>query len=319
MRGSLAIPMMQEILDSEDGPRFSHLAEQFSLEKMMRINRVKDFYPPIRTLNYTGEDLRHEVLEFHKDELLAAGIDFTITVDPGTLLPEMSAMREARVRERMQWAPGLYTSRRTGQMDWSKVATDLKYNDRQRLASETQARKMARQLVRWARQGKLTAVPGQPDPKTGKPKMMLIDEDGQPFITLPFWDHNAMMDEYEAEMTSTEFLKASVPYKQVLLTLHDGARAILGQIDAARQASVENKMVQGAMAQAAQQTAAKVASMTAEATIDQIMSAQEQTGGMFDNMNSQIRELLGAVQGASASAGLNQGPRAPIGRPRRQL
>src|SRR3990167_6844768 len=125
LRGSMAIPMIQEIIDSEDGPRFAHLAEQFALEKMMRINRIRQFYPPVRTLVYTGNDQRNEVLDFHKEEMLPAGVDFTITVDPGSILPELSAMREARVRERMQWAPGLYTNPRTGTQDWSKVAQDL--------------------------------------------------------------------------------------------------------------------------------------------------------------------------------------------------
>lgn len=311
LRGSLTIPMLQEILDSEDGPRFSHYAEQMSREKQMRINRVKEFYEPIRTLNYTGQDLRNEVLEFQKEKILAAGIDFTISYDPGSIFPELSAMREARVRERFQWAPGLYTNPRTGQVDWSAIATDLKYNDRQRDSIASQGRKLARQLVQLARNGKVTVVPGPPDPKTGKPSLRLL-LDNQPLIVYPFWSHNVMMDEYEAVMQTTEFLQASPMFKRVLLTLHDNHRQILSQIDQARQASVENKMVQSAVAQATQQAAAKVASTTVDSVMEQILSQQEEMQqGSFQQLDQRVRQMIGDVQGQGGGGQ----PRPAIGGP----
>jgi hypothetical protein len=310
MRGSLTLPMIQEIIDSEDGPRFSHLAEQFSLEKQMRINRIHQFYPPIRTLNYTGEDMRHEVLELHTDELLRAGVSYTITVDPGTLVPEMSAMREARVRERIQWAPGLYTSPRTGTMDWSRVAEDLKYNDRQRESIATQSRKLARQFVRWARSGKLMLAQGPPNPQTGQPTMALVREQGQPFTVLPFWDHNSMMDEYESEMTKTEFLDSSPEYQRVMFTLHGQHRNILAQIDQARQNSVNDKMIQGAVAQATQQAAAKAASTATDMAIQQVMAQKDGLTGhsdVFGGMQQQVRALLGGTQAQGPTSMEQQG------------
>ena len=311
LRGSLTVPMLQEIMDSEDGPRYSHLAEQFALEKLMRINRIKQFYPPIRTLTYTGEDLRNEVLEFHSDEILRAGVDFTISVDPGSILPEFSAMREARVRERMQWAPGLYTNPRTGQMDWSKVANDLKYNDKQREGIEGSGRKLARQLIQRIRKGQLTVKQGQqPDPKTGQPVYLMVNEDDSPFIVFPVWPHNSMMDEYEAIMLTTEFIDASPMFRRVLMTLHDKHRLILTQIDQARQASVENKMVQGAMAQASQQAAAKAASMAVEMAMSQVETQQTMgDSGQFAQLQDQVRQLLGSANGA----GMRPEP-SPVGR-----
>lgn len=307
LRGSLTLPMLQEIIDSEDGPRFAHLAEQFALEKMMRVNRVKQFYPPIRTLNYTGEDLRNEVLEFHADDMLRAGVDFTVTVDPGSVTPELSAMREARVRERMQWAPGLYTNEDTGQVDWSKVASDLKYNDRQREGLEARGRKLARQLIQWARRGKLTTQLGPVDQKTGKPQVLLMDDTGKPFIVYPFWPHSPMMDEYKLVMLTTEFVEASPLFKRVLLTLYDRGREVLSQLQQARQSSVNDKMVQGAMAQASQQAAAKAASVAAEAAIVQVMEQNNMGGGEFSQLQDQVRQLMGASQG--------QGPSAPVAPP----
>lgn len=310
MRGSLAIPMVQEILDSEDGPRYYHIAEQFSREKQMRINRVKQFYPPIRTLNYTGGDMRQEVLELHTDELLRAGVDFTITVDPGSIFPELPSMREARVRERFSWAPGLYTSPRTQTVDWSKIAHDLKYKDTFRDGIAAQGRKLARALVKRARSGKLVVIVGPPNPETGKPVLGLVDaETQQPFIIYPFWAHNEMMDEYESVMNTTEFIDSSPTFKRTMLTLHEAHRTILSQIDQARQNAVEAKMQQGAMAQAAQQTAARVASVAAEAAVEQVMAQKENLEGdpgTFASLQEQIRQLMGGMQAQGQPPGQTQ-------------
>ena len=246
-------------------------------------------------------------------------MDFTVSVDPGSIMPEFSSMREARVRERMQWAPGLYTNPRTGAMDWSKVAHDLKYNDRQREGIESQGRKLARQLVQRVRKGKLVVRAGsQPDPKTGQPINYLYNEDGSPFIVYPFWPHNAMMDEYEAVMMTTEWVDASPEFRRVMMTLHDKHRLILTQIDSARQASVENKMVQNAMAQASQQAAAKAASVAAEAAIEQVLAQKEVAGDGFEGMQGQIRQLLGAAQGDSGG-GMPSRPPQTAGRRRLQI
>lgn len=314
LRGPLALPMLQEILDSEDGPRFEHIAEQFSIEKQMRINRIKAFYPPIRVLNYTGESNRSEVLELQTDEVLRAGVDFTITYDPGSIVPEFSGMREARVRERMQWAPGLYTNKRTGTLDWSKVAEDLKYNDKSREGTEAQGRKLARQLLQRVRRG-LYQVTQNPDPKTGQPMPGLQDvTSGEAFVIYPFWEHNAMMDEYESVMQTTEFLDASPQFKRVLLTLHDLHRAILSQIDQARQASVDNKMVASATAQAAQQTAAKVASTVADETMQQVQEQSEMAHGPtspFAGLEDHMREMLAQIHQQPQPGGGAPGGPAP--------
>ena len=53
MRGPMAVPMLQEILDSQWGNLYQHIGERMSKVKEMRVNRVKEFYPAFRTLHYT--------------------------------------------------------------------------------------------------------------------------------------------------------------------------------------------------------------------------------------------------------------------------
>ncbi|NDA69234.1 MAG: hypothetical protein EBY09_21830, partial [Verrucomicrobia bacterium] len=148
MRGPMAIPMLQEILDSEDGPVFTHLGEQLAEIHNKRVNLVKRFYEPIRTLHYTGANLRDEVMVFNKSLILKDGWDYEISVDRATLLPELASLREARVRERLEGPlAALYMNRRTGKIDISKIADDLKYNDTNREDRESQYRKLAREFI----------------------------------------------------------------------------------------------------------------------------------------------------------------------------
>lgn len=249
LRGPLAIPMLQELLDSEDGPFFDHMGESLGRIHQMRLNRVKQFYPPIRTLHYTGKQRKDAVLVFHTDDILRSGTDYSITVDRSSLLPELSALRHARVQEDLQGPMSiLYTSQRTGRLDPSKIAQALKYTDRDDLDRETKYRKLAQHLIK-----KLWAT--EPLPQ------------GCPY---PFWDHNAMMDEYEATMATTEWLEATPPIQQAFLQLYDAHRAFLDQIQQAQAQSANAAAMQSAVAQATQQTAAKVAAETVETSIQQI-------------------------------------------------
>src|SRR5262245_31541252 len=155
IRGPLALPLLQELMDAEDAPYFANMGEQIAVAKQQRINRVKAYYPPIRTLHYTNEQTRKdEVLEFHTDHILRAGIDFTVTVDRSSLLPELSALRRARVVEDLSGPLAiLYTNRRTGKLDASKIAMAIKYTDRDTEDRATAARKLARALIARLWQG----------------------------------------------------------------------------------------------------------------------------------------------------------------------
>lgn len=249
LRGPMALPLLQEIVDSEDGPLYEHLGEQLASVHQQRINRVKQFYPPIRTMHYTGSAGKDEVLIFHTKQILRAGTEFNISVDPGSLMPEFSALREARIVERLS-SPlaGLYVDKRTGKMDFSKIAQELKYNDESTEDRQQQYRSLAKHLV-----GRLWE--GQVLP---------------PEVPYAFWDHSVVLDELEAAMATTEFLEGSANVKQNFIDFYERCRKFLAAIQEAAMQAVQNQAMQGTMAQVSQQTAAKVASETVDQALGQI-------------------------------------------------
>lgn len=249
LRGPMALPMLQEILDSEDGPLFSHMAEQMAQIHQQRVNRVRDFYPGIRTLHYTGTNRKDEVLVFHTDQVLRSGVSFTISVDPGSLLPEFSALKEARIIERLSGPlSGLYTDPRTGKIDYSRIAFELRYTDSFDEDRQSQYRTLAKHLIQRLWDG----------------------EQLPPEVPYAFWDHRVMLDELEEAMITTEWLEASAPVKQAFIDYYERCRQNLAAIQDAQMQSVQNSMMQGALAQATQFTAAKVAAETTDAALAQI-------------------------------------------------
>lgn len=259
LRGPLAIPMLQELLDSEDGPFYDHLGEQLARVKQLRVNRVKQFYPPLRTMHFTGKGRKDEVLVFHTEAILRAGTDFAITVDRGSLVPEISALRQARVREDLESPISIiYTNKRTGRIDPTKIARALRYNDRDELDRETQDRKLAQHIIKqlWS----------------GTPL--------SPNIPRPFWDHNAMMDELEAAMITTEFEEASEQIQAGFLGLYDKHRQFLDSIQSAQAQAVQSQQMKSAIAQATQQTAAQVAAETVHESLAQIRASVQASQAM---------------------------------------
>lgn len=248
IRGPLAIPMLQELLDSEDGPFYTHLGEQLAEIHQQRVNRVKVFYEPIRTLHYVGNNNKNETLVFHTSNVLRQGWDYNIDIEPSSLLPEISSMREARVMERLQSMPMLYMNRRTGKVDVSKIASDLKYNDTEREDRESQYRKLARQFIGALWNGK------QLDPN----------------LPMPFYDHDVMMDEFESSMATTEWLEASQQVKQGFVDFYNKCQAFLQKLHDQQNSVMENKMLQNAVAMATQQAAAKAAADATDAALEQV-------------------------------------------------
>lgn len=271
MRGSLSIPMFQEINDSEDGPFYAHLGEQIAETHQMRINRVRSFYEPIRTMHYTGANLKDEVLIFHTQQVLRAGWDYNISVDRASLLPELSSMREARVRERLE-SPlaALYMNRRTGRIDISKVADDLKHNDTGREDTESQYRKLAREFIMVLQKG----------------------ETLDPALPLSFYDHDVIMDELESVMATTEWLRSSAEVKKGFIDFYNKCQQYLQKLHDQEQSVMYNKMLQGAVAQATQFAAAKAASVAAEAALTQVDTQKDQLGGGGQSPLDTMRQMV---------------------------
>jgi hypothetical protein len=248
LRGPMAIPMLQEIMDSEWTNLYEHLGEQFARAKQMRLNRVRDFYPPIRTMHYTDENQRDEVFEFHSRKIWASGTTYSVRIERGTFIPELRAIREAAVIERLNSPVGiLYMDERTGQLDKSKLASDLKFGDSGRVSRASQYRKLQIEINE-------RIYKGMPLPPV-----------------LPFWDHPAMMDELEACMATMEWLNASQEIQKVFMERHAQHGAFMQQAAQRQQQFMQNQMVQGAVAQAVQQSAAQTASATVDAVMSQML------------------------------------------------
>jgi hypothetical protein len=283
IRGPMAVPMLQEILDSEDGPFYTHLGEQLAKVHQMRMNRVKAFYPAARTMHYTGRNNRDEVLIFHKGHIFKPGYDYQITIDPSTLLPELSSLREARVRERLEGPlAALYFNQRTGRIDVSKIADDIRYNDRQREGKATQYRKLARDLIQRLWRGEVL----------------------DPHLPMAFWDHDVMMDEFEAAMATTEWLQASMQVKQAFLDFWTKCQQHLQKLHDAQASSMQDQNMQNAIAMTTQQTAAKVASVATEAALEQVAAQQSAAGPNNSNIVEDMRQLMAGLQpggGANSS------------------
>jgi hypothetical protein len=254
LRGPMAVPMLQEILDTQWGNLYQHIGQRMGKVKEMRINRVKEFYPAFRTLHYTDNSMKDEVFIFQTSEILRSGTDYSITVERGSLLPELRALREARIREHLQSPLGvLYIDERTGRIDKERIAADLNMGDVGREAKETKYRKLTMSLVERLWQGEVLPE----------------------HIPMPFWNLRVVMDELESEMATTEFLSASPQIQQNFVGFWNKCRQYLVQASERRESGMQQQQIQGAVAQAAQQAAAKAAAEAIDVAMDQFKASQE--------------------------------------------
>lgn len=268
IRGPMAVPMLQEILDTEWGPLFQHLGERTALVKQMRINRVKQFYPPQRTLHYTSRTQKEEVLSFHTEKVLRSGTNYNVTVDRGSLIPELRALREARVMERLNSPLSiLYIDERTGKWDKSKIAADLAMGDAARESRESQYRKLGMEIVAMLWKGQ------QPPP------------------VLPFYDHAVMMDEMEAAMATTEYLHSSPQIQQLFARRWEEHRQYLIQEAQAQQQAMAAQASNNAVAQATQQAAAQAAAKAVDAAFGEAQVAKAQPTGQLVQSAAQAEGL----------------------------
>lgn len=248
LRGPMAVPMLQEILDTEWGPFFNHLGERLGLVKQMRINRVKQFYPPIRTMHYTNRDQKDEVMTFHAEKVLRGSNNFNISIQRGALVPELRALREARILERLNGPLAvLYMDQRTGRLDVNKIASDLEFGDAGREGREAQYRKLGQFVVDKLWKGE--QVPP----------------------ALPFYDHRTMLDEIEAAMSTVEYLSASPQIQQLFVQRYEQHRQFLAQEAMAQQQAMQSGQIHNAVAQATQQAAA----MAAARAVDEAMAQSD--------------------------------------------
>jgi hypothetical protein len=258
LRGPLAVPMLQEILDTQWGPLFNHLGERLARVKQMRLNRVKQFYPASRTMHYTSKEQSDEVFVFHTDKVLRSGTNFSITVERGALLPELRALRESRVTERLRGPLAiLYMDERTGRLDKSKIAADLAFGDAGRESREAQYRKFGGEIIAMLWKGQA------PPP------------------VQPFYDHKVMLDELENSMATTEFLRSSPQVQTLFLQRWQAHSFFLQQEAIAQQNAMMAASAHSAVAQATQQAAAMAAADTVHETQAQLKAQSAQPTGQM--------------------------------------
>jgi hypothetical protein len=253
LRGPMAVPMLQEILDTQWGPLFQHLGERLSRVKQMRLNRVKQFYPPLRTMHYTDRTQKDEVITFHTDKVLRSGTNFSITVERGSILPELRALRESRLTERLSGPLAiLYMDERTGRLDKSKIAADLQFGDTGREGRESKYRKLGQEIIK------------------------MIWEAQPPPPVQPFYDHKSMLDELEDAMATTEYFKASPQVQQLFAQRWQEHATFLQQEAAMQQQAMQGQMIHNAVAQATQQAAATAAAQAVNDAHMQIHAQHQQ-------------------------------------------
>ncbi len=267
MRGSMGLPLVQEILDTEWGMLYNHFASRMAIVKEKRLERVRQFYPPVRTLHYVDRDQREETLIFHANDTLRAGVNFKITVQPGSVVPELRAFREERITQRLNGPlSGLYMDRRTGQIDYSKVAADLEFGDTGREEREASARKLALKIIEDLHEAK-------PVPPV-----------------MPWFDLGPMLDELEATMNTEEFLyKASPEVQEAFKGYWQQLSEALQQQATRQQEAQMQAAIDSAVSQAAQQAAARAANEAVDA-------AQEQIRLVGADPESEINQLVQAQQ-----------------------
>ena len=271
MRGPMAVHMLQEIIDTQWGNLYMHLGQRMAKVKEMRVNRVKEFYPAFRTMHYTDRNMRDEVFIFHTSDILRSGADYHITVERGSLIPELRALREARIREHLQSPLSvLYMDERTGRIDKEKIAADLDMGDSGREDKETRWRKLGMSLVERLWDGQL--IPEH--------------------LPMPFWNLRVIMDELESEMATTEFLSASPEIQQNFVAFWNRCRQFLMEASERRQQGANDQQIQGAVAQAAQQAAAKAAAEAIDMAMDQMKASQQ----MAPQAPAQLAQALAQQQ-----------------------
>lgn len=259
LRGPSAVPMLQEIKDSEWKPLFQHISQQKAKAVMTRIGLIRQFYPAERVMHYVSRDLTEEVLIFNADDILRSGVDYRVSVEPGTIMPEMKALNEARISERFNNGLGqiLYSDDRTGMIDKAKLAMDLKFGDIGRVSAEAAARKMASQAIKLLWQGR-------------------------PVPVIPFQNHAAHLDELVAEMETMEWLNASPQVQQVFMQHMQERMEIQAQQAAQAQEAAQQQAMAATANQVAQQTAAATVQQTVEQALPQIVDMvlrQQGAGG----------------------------------------
>jgi hypothetical protein len=243
LRGTFGAPILQEMTDSQFAPFLRHVFTRMAIVKEKRLNIVREFYPPVRTMHITNRDETDEVIEFHKEEIMPAGTSFTFTVLPSTILPEMRGMRELRVAEQVRNFPMMFQDQEDGRWLTEKIAEALQIPDNTTKDAREKSRKLAQRVIEALKMGQsLQSVP----PVT------------------PWQQHGAMLEEFQDFMNESEFWKLDEPTRQNIMQYWSQIAQVLQQKAQQAQQAQQQAGQEEIINQAAQQAAIKGATQAVE-------------------------------------------------------
>ena len=249
IRGTGAVQQLQDIQDSMWGPKLRHYYKQMGAVYHTRTNRMKQFYPVSKMLRLTDPLGKVEVLDFQADEILRAGVDFYITVDPSSILPETRRERFARMSELLQGPLSvLYLNEDTQRFNVQAIASDLQFGDyKGREAAMAQDQKFALGII--------TAM------KEGKPVI--------PFNEVQ--NHPVFVDELKRTMNDDDYwLLLSPDTQQAIQARYGEHTQFMAQQMEQAQSAQNNEEMASAVNQAVQASMAKVQSEVTDAVLAQI-------------------------------------------------
>ncbi len=238
-------------MDSQWGPKLRHYYKQMGKVYHRRMNRLKQFSPPVRTMRFADSTGKVEVFRFHADDILPAGSDYYITVEPSSILPETRRERHARMSEILGGPlSGLYFNEKTQQIDWVAVASDMQFGDyKGREAQVVQDEKFALGVIEAIKEGR--AVPP----------------------VMPFQNHAVFIAELETQMNDDDFwIILSEETRQAMFQRWEEHQQKMSEAMQQQQQAALDEETAAVVRQAVQASTAKVQAEVTEATLTQVRS-----------------------------------------------
>ena len=249
IRGTGAVEKLHDTQDSVWGPKLRHYYKQMGKVYHRRMNRMKQFYPTSKVMRLTDPLGKVEVFEFKADDILRAGVDFYLGVEPSTILPETRRERWALMTEIMSGPlAGLYVDQRTGQPDWNAIATKVQsgsYKWREALIAQD---------VKFAQSVIMAIKEGRPAPPV-----------------MQFQNHAVFSEEIIGEINDDDFWKMlSQETQEALIQRLEQHQQIIAQnAEQAKQAQMDEETA-ATIRQAVQASTAKVQSEVTEGMLSQL-------------------------------------------------
>jgi hypothetical protein len=262
IRGTGAVQMLQDVMDSQWGPKIRSYYNSVSKVIHKRVNRAAQFYPTVRTLRFMRNTGKVEAFRFHAEDILRSGVDYTFSVSPSSMMPQSNRERFANMTE-MLGGPlaGLYQTE-TGEADWHGIAAELQFGDIE------------------SRESMLAS-----DVKFAKTVIADIKEGRGMIPVLPVQNHLIFVRELQKEMNDDDFFKVlSEPTQQALIERYQSHQeALANAAEAAKQETISEETID-LVRQAVQQSLAKLSNEMPTLVLGQIKNLAQNDPQAFQTL-----------------------------------